>query len=131
MRNRVIINILICFLCISCIRSDGENLIQEMNNDFLERIELSKKQIVINVGDEILLCDIITGKFFSDYKNTITITHYPSNITVPEYNWLSTDPMVAEIRDNKLIGIFPGKSQLIVKVKGSDKEAVCSVTVLE
>ncbi|NLZ72647.1 MAG: hypothetical protein GX905_02350 [Bacteroidales bacterium] len=131
MRNRMIINSLVCFLCISCIRSDGENLIQEINNDFLERIELSKKHIIMNVGDEILLCDIITGKFFSDYENTIIITHYPSNITVPEYNWMSSDPMVAEIRDNKLIGIFPGEALLIVKVKGLDEEAICSVTVLE
>jgi len=131
MKNRTLINLLICCLFIGCIRSDGDNLIQEMNNDFLERIELSKEHLVMNVGDEILLCDLITGKFFSDYENSITIMHYPSNITVPEYNWMSTDPMVAEIRDNKLIALFPGEARLLVRVKGSDKEASCLVVVLE
>ena len=57
--------------------------------------------------------------------------HYPSNITVPEYNWMSSDPLIMQVRENKLVAIFPGEARLIVRVKGIKKEASCLVTVKE
>lgn len=121
----------LCFCLISCIGSDGEDFIQEINNDILERIELSSTHIEMNIGEEILLCDLLTTKLLSGHEKNISVMHYPSNITVPEYNWISSDPLIMQVRENKLIAIFPGEARLIVRVKGVKKEASCLVIVKE
>lgn len=129
MKIRTLITLCLGFFLISCIGADGGDFIQEINNDVLEKIELSKKHIEMDVGEEVLLCDLLTIKLLSGHEKTVSVMHYPSNITVPEYNWLSTDPMVIQVRENKLVGILPGTAYLIVRVKGLKKEASCEVTV--
>ena len=131
MKTRTLIVGFLCFFLISCIGSDGEDFIQEINNDILERIELSSTHIEMNIGEEILLCDLLTTKLLSGHEKNISVMHYPSNITVPEYNWISSDPLIMQVRENKLIAIFPGEARLIVRVKGVKKEASCLVTVKE
>lgn len=129
MKIRTLITLCLGFFLISCIGADGGDFIQEINNDVLEKIELSEKHLEMNVGEEVLLCDLLTIKLLSGHEKIVSVMHYPSNITVPEYNWLSTDPMVIQVRENKLVGILPGTAYLIVRVKGLKKEASCEVTV--
>ncbi|MCK9180986.1 MAG: hypothetical protein PHQ88_05940 [Bacteroides sp.] len=130
MKAKTISLYVICLFLFGCIRSEADNLIQEIENDILEKVELSKSNLTLNVGDEVCLCDLNTLRHFSGNEQMISVMHYPTTLTTPEYSWLSTDPVIARVMNNtKLVALNPGKTTLIAKVKGLSKKAVCVIKV--
>jgi uncharacterized protein YjdB len=100
--------------------TDGSNLTAicalTVTPQFVESIELSQTQLVLNIGDEYTLEAVIL----------------PDNATDKSVVWSTTDSAIVSVNDGVITALAAGTATITVtSVDDSNVQATCEVTVLE